>query len=125
MRERSDKKVNDLVDQSMRNLNELVDVNHVIGTPIMTANGFQVIPVSKVTVGYLSGGGDLGETKVIKEDESIPFAGGSGVVVSLRPAGFILDDGSGCRYVHAGDEPLDNLIDKASDFLGGFWKHNE
>lgn len=118
MKERSEQKVHGLVDSSMQNLGELVDVDHVIGAPIVTASGFQVIPVSRVTVGYLAGGGDIGETKVVKEGESVPFAGGSGVVVSLKPAGFIVDEGKGCRYIRAGEDPLDNLIDKASEWMG-------
>ena len=69
MNEKSNKKVNNLIDISMDNLNRLADVNMVIGTPIFSSSGCQIIPVSKVTVGYLSGGSDLGETKVIKKDE--------------------------------------------------------
>ena len=110
-------KVNELVEKSMEDLSALADATAVVGTPILTASGFQVIPVSKITLGYLSGGGDLGETKVLKEGESVPFAGGSGALVSLKPAGFILDDGKGCHFVHAGCDPLDNLIDKASELL--------
>ena len=118
--ERSAQKVNELVENSVRDLSKLVNVDTVIGTPILTASGVQIIPVTKVTMGFLSGGSDIGETKVIKEKESVPFAGGSGAVVSLKPAGFLLDDGKNCRYIHAGDDPLDNLIDKASDLLKGF-----
>ena len=118
--ERSVQKVNELVENSVRDLSKLVNVDTVIGTPILTASGMQIIPVTKVTMGFLSGGSDIGETKVIKEKESVPFAGGSGAVVSLKPAGFLLDDGKNCRYIHAGDDPLDNLIDKASDLLKGF-----
>ena len=93
--------------------------NTVIGTPIFTASGCQIIPISRVTMGYLSGGSDIGECKVIKADETVPFAGGSGAIVSVKPAGFLLDDGKTCRYVHAGDDPLDNLLEKATDFLKG------
>ena len=118
--ERSAQKVNELVENSVRDLSKLVNVDTVIGTPILTASGVQIIPVTKVTMGFLSGGSDIGETKVIKEKESVPFAGGSGAVMSLKPAGFLLDDGKNCRYIHAGDDPLDNLIDKASDLLKGF-----
>lgn len=118
--EKSAQKVNELVENSVRDLSKLVNVDTVIGTPILTASGVQIIPVTKVTMGFLSGGSDIGETKVIKEKESVPFAGGSGAVVSLKPAGFLLDDGKNCRYIHAGDDPLDNLIDKASDLLKGF-----
>lgn len=114
---RSDKKVNELIEKSIADLNRIANIDTVVGTPIITASGCQIIPVSKVTLGYLSGGSDLGEIKVVKEDESVPFAGGSGAVVSMKPAGFLFDDGKSCRYIHAGDDPLDNLIDKTSDFL--------
>ena len=79
------KKVEEMVETSLHNLNELVDVNTVIGKPIATSGGYQLIPVSKVTMGYLSGGGEYGEIKILKEDENYPFAGGSGAVVSLNP----------------------------------------
>ena len=119
------KRVNELVERSMLNLNELVDANTVIGTPIVTASGYQVIPVSKVTMGYLSGGSDIGETKVIKADGTVPVAGGSGAGDFLKPAGFILVDGNGCRDIHAGDDPVDNLIDKTSELLKSFQKKND
>ena len=125
MSEKANKKVNDLVDSSIDRLNGLADVDMVIGAPILTASGTQVIPVSKVTVGYLSGGGDLGQTKIIKKDETMPFAGGSGAVVTMKPAGFLIDDGNGCRYIHAGDDPVDNLIDKASELLKGFQRGSD
>ena len=118
----AENKVNKLVERSLRDLNDLVDVNTVVGAPVTTVSGFQIIPVSKVTMGYLSGGGDLGEVKVIKTDETVPFAGGSGAIVSLKPAGFLLDDGKTCQYIHAGDDPLDNLIDKAADLMKGLRK---
>ena len=119
-KERTEERVNELIGRSLGSLNDIVNVNTVIGTPIVTASGYQVIPVSKVTLGYLGGGSDLRHAlsqSVVKEDESIPFAGGSGAVVSMKPAGFIFDDGKSCRYIHAGDDPIDNLIDKASDLL--------
>lgn len=119
------KKVEEMVETSLNNLNELVDVNTVVGKPILTASGYQLIPVSKVTMGYLSGGGEYGEVKILKEDENYPFAGGSGAVVSLKPAGFILDTGNDCRFIHVGDAPIDNLIDKASELVGKFVGKNE
>ena len=119
------KKVEEMVETSLNNLNELVDVNTVVCKPILTASGYQLIPVSKVTMGYLSGGGEYGEVKILKEDENYPFAGGSGAVVSLKPAGFILDTGNDCRFIHVGDAPIDNLIDKASELVGKFVGKNE
>ncbi len=111
------RKINDLTETSMRNLNGLTDVNTVIGKPIVTASGFQVIPFSKVTVGNLSGGGEYGDVKVVKEIDALPFAGGSGVVVSMKPLGFLIDDGKSCNIMRISEEPLDNLIQKASEIV--------
>ena len=110
-------KVNSLIDSSVSNLETLVDVNSVIGKPILTASGFQIIPFSKITLGNLSGGGEYGDIKVVKETDSFPFAGGSGAVVSMKPMGFIIDDGKTCRIMRITDEPLDNLIERAGEIM--------
>jgi sporulation protein YtfJ len=110
-------KINLLNKASAANLNELADVNTVMGTPIITASGFQIIPFSKVTMGSLSGGGEYGDVKVVKELDSLPFAGGSGTLISMKPMGFLIDDGTSCRMVRVTDVPLDNLIEKASDIV--------
>lgn len=110
-------KVNSLISSSVSNLETLVDVNSVIGKPILTASGFQIIPFSKITLGNLSGGGEYGDVKVVKETDSFPFAGGSGAVVSMKPMGFIIDDGKTCRIMRITDEPLDNLIERAGEIM--------
>ncbi len=84
----------------------------------MTASGAQVIPFTKVTMGYLSGGGEYGEVKAVKIDETYPFAGGAGTVINLKPAGFLIDDGVECRVVKLTNDPLDGLIEKAGDIVG-------
>ena len=111
------KKINNLIDSSVLTLNDIADVDTVIGKPIVTASGFQVIPYSKVTMGWLAGGGEYGDVKVVKETDSMPFAGGSGSVVSMKPMGFIIDDGKTCRMIRITDEPIDNLIEKASEIV--------
>lgn len=110
-------KINNLIDSSIHNLDNLADVNTVIGKPITTASGFQVIPFSKVTMGNLSGGGEYGDVKVVKEIDSLPFAGGSGAVVSMKPMGFLIDDGNSCHILRITDEPIDNLIERAGEIV--------
>ncbi len=109
--------INRLIDTSIQNLDGLADVNTVIGTPIITASGYQVIPFSKVTMGNLSGGGEYGDVKVVKETDSMPFAGGSGAVISMKPMGFLIDDGKSCHILRVSDEPLDNLIERAGEII--------
>ena len=95
----------------------MADVNTIIGKPILTASGFQLIPFSKVTLGNLSGGGEYGDVKVVKETNAFPFAGGSGAVVSMKPLGFIVDDGKTCRVLKITEEPIDNLIERVGEIV--------
>ena len=105
------------MEKTAEKLTSLVDVNTVIGKPVVTASGAQVIPFTKVTMGYLSGGGEYGEVKKIEDGECLPFAGGAGTIINVKPAGFLIDDGVECRLVRITDDPLDGLIEKSSDLL--------
>ena len=111
------KKINGILQNSTGSLERLVDVNLMIGKPITTVSGFQVIPFSKVTMGSLAGGGEYGDVKVLKEGEEPSFAGGSGSVISMKPMGFLIDDGSSCRMIRVTDEAMDTLIEHASEIL--------
>ncbi len=110
-------KINRLVDSSVAHLNQLADVNTVIGKPFVTASGRQIIPFSKITMGNLSGGGEYGDVKVVKEADSLPFAGGSGAVISMKPLGFLIDDGNGCHILRITDEPVDSLVERAGEII--------
>ncbi len=120
-----DKKIDSIMEKTAEKLTGLVDVNTVIGSPVVTASGAQVIPFTKVTMGYLSGGGEYGEVKKIENDECLPFAGGAGTVVNVKPAGFLIDDGKECRIVRVTDDPLDGLIEKAGDLIGKLVKRSD
>ena len=69
--------INGLMGTSMEKIRELVDVNTIIGDPITSPDGTIIIPVSKVSFGFVAGGSDL-PTKAPKE----VFAGGSGAGIS-------------------------------------------
>lgn len=112
------KKIDSFLEKTAEKLTGIVDVNTIIGKPVQTASGAQVIPFTKVTMGYLSGGGEYGEVKKIDEDECLPFAGGAGTIVNVKPAGFLIDDGHECRVVRVTDDALDTLIEKAGEWLG-------
>ena len=118
-------KIDSIMEKTAEKLTSLVDVNTVIGKPVVTASGAQVIPFTKVTMGYLSGGGEYGEVKKIENDECLPFAGGAGTVVNVKPAGFLIDDGKECRIVRVTDDPLDGLIEKAGDLIGKLVKRSD
>ena len=115
--EKRAEKINDLMQSNVANTGVLADVNTVIGKPITTASGLQIIPFTKVTVGNLSGGGEYGDVKVVKEINSVPFAGGSGAVVSMKPMGFLVDDGKSCRILRIADEPITDLIERVTEIV--------
>ena len=119
------KKIDTILEKTAEQLTGFIDVNTVIGNPIVSASGMQVIPFTKVTMGYLSGGGEYGEVKAVKDDESFPFAGGAGTVVSIKPCGFLVDDGVECRLLKLTDDPLEGMIEKVSDIINKIVNNRE
>ena len=80
-----------LVKTAIEKIKEMVDTETIVGKPIDTSNGTVIIPISKVSVGFGSGGSDL-PTKQAKD----LFGGGAGGGVSIQPIAFItiLPDGN-------------------------------
>ena len=75
---------------TMNKLKEMVDVNTIIGDPIKIGEKTTVIPISKVSFGFASGGSDL----PAKQPKDL-FGGGSGAGVSIQPLAFlIISDGN-------------------------------
>lgn len=83
-------KINDIMTSAMENLKPLIDSNVVIGKVIKSGE-LEIIPITKVTLGYVSGGGEYySELKEIRRDTEYPFSGGSGGGVSVQPIGFLV-----------------------------------
>lgn len=81
----SEHPIQGLMGTTMEKIRDMVDVNTIIGDPIVTQDGTTIIPVSKVSFGFASGGSDI-PAKVPKE----VFGGGSGAGVSIQPLGFLV-----------------------------------
>ena len=104
-------------DQPPKALEKVADANTVIGESIITVSGAQVIPLSSVTVVNLSGGGEYGDIKTYKQADGFKIAGGNGSVVTVKPKGFLIDDGNGCRLLRMEDVAIDTLIEKTGDLV--------
>ena len=104
-------------DQTPKALEKVADANTVIGESIITVSGTQVIPLSSVTVVNLSGGGEYGDIKTYKQTDGFKIAGGNGTVVTVKPKGFLVDDGKGCRLLKMDDAAIDTLIEKTGDLV--------
>lgn len=96
--------IGELMQTAMSSIKDMVDVNTVIGEPVHTGNGATVIPISRVSFGYVTAGGDLPgqepDTRSVSAAE-FPFAGGSGAGVSVQPVGFLVVSGDSVRMLPA------------------------
>lgn len=81
----SEHPIEGLIGASLAKIKEMVDVETIIGEAITTPDGTTIIPVSKVSFGFASGGSDI-PTKSTKE----LFGGGSGAGVTISPIAFIV-----------------------------------
>ena len=98
-------------------IDKVADANTVIGKSIITVSGAEVIPLSSVTVVNLSGGGEYGDVKTFKESDGFKLAGGNGTVITVKPKGFLVDDGNGCRLLKMEEGAIDTLIDKTGELI--------
>ena len=81
----SEHPIQGLMDTTLEKIRNMVDVNTIIGDQIVAADGTVIIPVSKVSLGFASGGSDLPN----KSDKDL-FGGGSGAGVTINPIAFIV-----------------------------------
>lgn len=98
-------------------IDKLADANTVIGESIVTVSGSQVIPLSTVTVVNLGGGGEYGDVKTFREADGFKLAGGNGTVVTVKPKGFLVDDGKECRLLKMEEGAIDTLIEKTGELV--------
>ena len=113
-------KIESLVETATEKIRELVDSETIVGKPVVTPDGTTIIPVSKVSVGFASGGSDL-PTK-----NSGNFGGGSGAGITITPVAFIAIYNGEVKLLQlTANAPKENAIanmvpdvlDKVKDFL--------
>ena len=94
--------IENIMKTTMEQIKEMVDVNTIMGNPIMTGGQNMVLPVSKVSLGFLSGGGEYGKVSPVRRsgeaveaaEERYPFAGSTVAGMSLTPMAFLsVNDG--------------------------------
>ena len=122
-----------LMNTAMSNIRQMIDVNTIIGNPIQTIPGTLIVPVSKVSFGFASGGAEYDtkdkcnkkisiekNNKEIKGDnkENYPFGGGSGATVSIKPIGFLVIQNETVKLLNIEhDSALDKIFDYAPEVI--------
>lgn len=102
-----EKNIEGLLGTAMDKLGSMVNVNTVVGQPI-TAGDLTIIPISRVSLGFVAGGGEYAG----KEQGEPAFGGGSGGGMAVNPVGFLACTNGNVRYIPVnGQDPLDKLVD--------------
>lgn len=115
----SENKLNDIIQTSLDSIRSMVDSNTVIGSPITTANGTLVIPVSKVFVGFASGGVDyLGKNTQSTSHTVNNFGGGGGTGLTVSPVAFLVVSPHGEVQLLNVNEPTSDKSDPVSQIVG-------
>lgn len=112
----SDNQVNNLLGVTMEKIKQMVDVNTVIGDPITTPDGTTVIPISRVSYGFASGGSDL---PAKTQPSSGLFAGGSGAGITISPIAFLAIHNGNVRILQIEPymSPVDRALEKAPEMV--------
>ncbi|HHY11979.1 MAG TPA: sporulation protein YtfJ [Firmicutes bacterium] len=127
--------IESLMKTTMESLKSMVDVNTVVGDAVETKDGTVIVPVSKVTFGFVAGGGDetsfeegyqapQGQGSGVAESgrtDNLPFTGGSGAGVSVKPVGFLVVGEGKVRFLPVDSRAIyDRLLEAAPDLLDRF-----
>ena len=111
--------ISDLMTETMSKIKEMVDVNTIIGNPIVAADGTTVIPVSKVSFGFGAGGSEFA-SKHAASGSPLAFGGGSGAGVTVSPVCFLGINAQASDTVDRLVEMIPGAINKVSNFVSGF-----
>lgn len=85
-------KLGDITKTALESIRSMLDANTIIGEPIKTASGTEIIPISKISVGYASGGVDYINKEVRTANN---FGGGGGTGISVTPVAFLVVNADG------------------------------
>lgn len=106
MKFEEDKSINKLIDSAMEKIKTIVDSSTVIGDAVVTENGKTIIPISKVSVGYVVGGGEYADLSARRVARHFPMAGGSSGGMSVAPVGFLIESDGEISFVNVENKTL-------------------
>lgn len=107
--------LSELMSSTMDKIHDMVNTNSIVGEPIVTPDGVTLIPISRVSFGFGSGGGDYGKTQP-KEN----FGGGSAAGVKMEPVAFLVIKDGTTRVLPVSIPPVgsvERIVDMVPDIL--------
>ena len=110
--------IENIMQTAMAEIKEMIDVNTIVGDPIISTDGSTVIPISKVSFGFVSGGGEYGSAMNGLSEMEYPFAGGASSGISISPVGFLVVDESHVQLLSvSGKSALEKVIETMPEII--------
>ena len=104
---------------TMENIRGMIDANTIVGDAIAAADGSTIVPISRVSFGFVAGGGEYGLKTPQPAANDLPFAGGTGAGVTVQPMGFLVVKNDQVRLTPAQYyAPVDRVIEMIPPLLG-------
>lgn len=97
--------ISEVLHITMDKVKEMVDANTVVGQPITTQDGVTLIPVSRLSFGFATGGSDFGKAQNTPKN----FGGGAGAGVSVIPMAFLIVKDGSVRMLPVAPPPGDTV----------------
>ena len=127
----AESKLGEIIATSLAEIKKVVEANTIIGEPINTPSGTVIIPVSKISMGFASGGVDFAEKEQEQASKKKPltFSGGGGTGVSVTPVSFLVVDADGMvTLLNVANPPetpdyigtVTDFIEKSPDIVSRF-----
>jgi sporulation protein YtfJ len=122
--------IENIMSTTLENIRDMIDVNTVVGEPIAAGDGETIIPISRVSFGFVAGGGEYQCTGSAKPQEEagrpFPFAGGTGAGVTVQPLGFLVTGPDAVRLMPAQCyQPIDRVIELIPQVVAELKKMNQ
>lgn len=118
--------ISQLIQNSMDKIKGLVDSSTIVGERIETASGTTIIPISRVTVGYVVGGGEYADLSSKKYHNNFPMAGGSSGGTSITPVGFLVDKDGEVNFINVEDKSMyQTVLNMVNTILSKIKKKDE
>lgn len=107
-----------IMDSAFGKMRTLTDADIIVGNPIMMPDGTTVVPISKISIGIVTGGGEYSD----KQQNEFPFAGASGAGMSVMPVCFLVSDGKSVRMLNVGSKSMfDKIAETVPDVVGSLF----
>lgn len=115
-----DHPIEGLMKTTLDNLKEMIDVNTIVGDPVETKDGTVIIPISKVCIGFASGGSEFNKNENNNDEKTkLPFGGGSGAGVSVQPVAFLVVKQDQVRLLPVGQaSSIERMLDIIPELFG-------